>query len=67
MRMKIKCINNYGCEYFLTIGKTYDVIKETMMSYVIIDDRNERWYYPMEYFKPLSEIRNDKIERLLDE
>ena len=42
------------------------VIKETMMSYVIISDHKfENWYFK-EYFKTLSEIRNEKIDKLLE-
>ena len=62
--MKVVCIKNNGL-YDLTIGKPYVVIKETMMSYVIISDHKfENWYFK-EYFKTLSEIRNEKIDKLL--
>ena len=63
--MKVVCRCNCNCNY-ITIGKTYDIIYEGDQ-YLIIDDNGIRGYYPKEYFKPLSEIRNEKIERLLDE
>ena len=65
--MKIKCIEDRGFDNLLTIGKTYDVIKvQSDGDYVIIDDLgSENWYYK-EDFKPLSEIRNDTINKLLE-
>lgn len=65
--MKIKCVENI--DTYLSIGKTYDVIKDDKDgTYLIIDDRgdDDYWYYKS-HFKPLSEIRNDKIDKLLDD
>ena len=31
----------------------------------IINDKGEEDWYPKEWFKPLAEIRNDKIDKLL--
>ena len=65
--MKVKCIDNRAG--FITIGKIYDVIDDDdECQYLIIDDNgDEDWWYSKKYFKPLSEIRNEKIERLLGE
>jgi hypothetical protein len=64
--MKIKCINNKGWSS-LTLGKTYDVIEEDDDNdYSIIDDDNDKWWFSKEWFKPLYEIRNEKIDKLLE-
>jgi hypothetical protein len=62
--MKIKCINNKDeyWEYYLTLDKTYEVIEINDDNYYIINYKN---YYLKEWFKPLSEIRNEKIDKLL--
>jgi hypothetical protein len=63
--MKVKCIDR-GFWLLLTIGKTYDVIDVTGNWYLIINDNGDKdWYYKSS-FKPLSEIRNEKIDKLLE-
>ena len=64
--MKIKCIKNYGYNR-LTINKIYEVIRIYQdEDYEIIDDNGvENWYHK-EWFKPLSELRNEKIDKLLN-
>ena len=65
--MKVKCINNKG-HLYITIGKTYEVVSiDADGDYIIIDDNGHDWWYQKQYFKTLSEIRNEKIERLLGE
>ena len=66
--MKIKCINNKwnNKKLSLTIGKSYDVINKTEYRYWIIDDEGDDGWYSKEYFKSLSEIRNEKIDKLLE-
>lgn len=63
--MKIKCIN-VGCwRIYLTVDKTYDVIKEDGVYYYLIDDKGrENWHWKY-FFKTLSELRNEKIKKLL--
>ena len=62
--MKVVCINNYGC-LNLTKDRIYDVIIFNDSWYLIInDDGNGLWYFK-EQFKLLSEIRNEKINKLL--
>jgi hypothetical protein len=63
--MKIKCINDNGCLY-LTTGKFYEVIKIDDEWYLIINDISDKYWYPKEYFKLLSEIRIEKIDKLIN-
>ena len=68
--MKVKCINmGYQKDtYNLTIGKIYDVIYiYGDGDYIIVDDSGDDMWYPMEYFKSLSKIRNDTINKLLED
>ena len=66
--MKIKCINNDNGWIALTIGETYEVTyiyKES--DYEIINDNGYSSFYPKRIFKPLSEIRAEKIDKLLED
>lgn len=64
--MKVKCIDR-GFWLLITIGKTYDAIKVTLTGnwYLIINDNGDEDWYSKSSFKPLSEIRNEKIDKLL--
>ena len=64
--MKVKCIDKVSFIY-ITVNKTYDIIHINKYGdYWIIDDNeDEVWWYPKEWFKPLYEIRNEKINKLL--
>lgn len=62
--MKIKCINKYGWKY-LTKNKIYEVINEDGGWCWIINDIGNECWYPKYLFKPLNEIRNNKIDNLL--
>jgi hypothetical protein len=65
--VKVKCIDNYGWSY-LTIGKTYDVIEiDDEYGYKIIDDSDYKNWYEKELFKTISEIRNEIINKLLED
>lgn len=67
--MKVKCIGNDDDWLNLTIGKIYEVIGEDEWDYRISNDRrgDENWYEKI-WFKPaVSEIRNDKINKLFGE
>ena len=63
--MRVKCIDNQQlCD--LTTGKTYEVVDEYNNCYFIINDNDKKyWGYPKEWFKSLSEIRNETINKLL--
>lgn len=64
--MKVKCINN---DYWggLTISKTYTVITIYIHGYEIINDDNYQFNYPKSVFIPLSEYRNETIDKLLED
>ena len=65
--MKVKCFKQDIFDK-LTIGKTYDVIKiDDDGNYYIIDDIGYELRYLKEHFKSLSEIRNEKINKLLED
>ena len=65
--MKVKCIKTRGLEYSLTVGKTYEVIYIfSDGDYKIINDKGREDWFPKEWFKPLSEIRNEIINKLLE-
>lgn len=54
----------------LTIGKIYETVKYKYVEnidkwYRLINDYNYIKHYPKKWFKPLSEIRNDKINKIL--
>ena len=64
--MKIVCIKSW--DDYLTIGKIYYVVEKTTDGYFIINDMNKgRYWYPKDWFESKSEIRNDKIDKLLGE
>ena len=65
--MKVVCIKNEYDKNVLTLNKKYKVIREYDEFYVIIADDNIKWPYYKNYFKPLSEYRNEKINKLLGE
>ena len=61
--MKVKCINNW---LDITIGKTYEVLEMDGNWYNIINDISDVRGYPKKWFKLLSEIRNETINKLLE-
>jgi hypothetical protein len=64
--MKIVCVDNDGgWEDFLTLGKTYDVIYNNKYCYNILNDNGDDDWFNNSRFKILTEIRNDKINKLL--
>ena len=65
--MKVKCIENDGWNNFLTIGKFYEVTEEDDAGYIIIDDYGGECWFPKECFKTLSELRNETINKLLED
>jgi hypothetical protein len=69
--MKVVCIVNENNWFALTIDKTYEVIKEVIkfnnVWYLIINDKENKYCFPKEWFKPLSEYRIEKINKLLEE
>jgi hypothetical protein len=69
--MKVVCIGNAFYENILTIGKIYEVSLCTPDGYEILNDNNEYCIYSGFNFilltKSKMEIRNEKIDKLLDE
>lgn len=63
--MKVKCIDSHGYS-FITIGKTYDVINIVDGWYYIINNNDYKDCYEKERFKTPAEIRNEKIDKLLE-
>ena len=64
--MKVKCIRNDDWQIYLTVDKTYEVIKEEGVYYKIIGDKGIENWFPKDWFKSLSEIRNETINKLLE-
>ena len=65
--MKIVCIDNKNCAFNLTIDKIYNTYDDDLCNYYMYNDGGHFHYYPKEWFKPLSEVRNEKIDKLLEE
>ena len=68
--MKVKCIKNQGVSDWLTVGKIYEAIEEyddgwCHDCYKIIDGNKNQYVIPKEFFKLLSENRNENINKLL--
>jgi hypothetical protein len=68
--MRVKCIYNISTTGFiisnLTINKTYDIVNDYNSDfYIILNDVYKEWMYPKGLFKPLSEYRIEKINKLL--
>ena len=63
---KVVCIDNYDYEGELTISKTYEIVDEDKYFYNIIDNNDFTCICEKECFKKLSEIRNEKIDKLLN-
>jgi hypothetical protein len=64
--MKVKCIDSNGG--WLTIGKIYEVLEideKASGFYWMMNNYGKRDWYFKDRFKPLSEIRIEKINKLL--
>jgi hypothetical protein len=66
--MKLICIDNTGCEQFLSLKSIYTLEYIDTFKYgsVIKNDKNFYDIYPMWRFKPLYEIRDKKISNILN-
>lgn len=66
--MKVKCIRS-DYKHYLIVNKIYDVVESfehnNKKYYRIINNGIDWHSYSNKLVKPLSEIRNDKINRLL--
>lgn len=72
---KVVCINNIANKnenytMCLTLGKIYDVIEKErhydFTAYKILDDKGYMRSYFSKYFKKISDIRNEKIDNILN-
>jgi hypothetical protein len=65
--MKIKCIENKSG--YITVGKIYKVINNSVSNYGyrIMNDYGFVSWFDCSYFKTLSEIRNETINKLLED
>ena len=67
--MKVVCTHNVDKNYYIysiTPGKIYDTIILLDDIIKIKDDNNDSsYYYEMKWFKPLSDIREEKLNDLL--
>jgi hypothetical protein len=57
--------HNRPCVY-ITIGKEYEVILSTDNVYLILDDVGDRSTYSADLFKSLVEIRDEKLNLILE-
>ena len=51
--------------YDFTVDVNGNKIYYDAFCYLIVNEYNRKRYYPKKYFKTLSEIRNEKIDRIL--
>lgn len=66
--MKVVCktnITSNGVEFNLTVGKVYEVHKQSIVWVYVIDDSGSKEHYIEKMFTPLIELRNIRIEELL--
>ena len=49
--MKVKCIDNYLCRKYLTVGKVYNVELDEKRGYTIVDDTGNIFVYPIFRFE----------------
>ena len=69
---RVVCIKNGNDIHVfdITIGKSYIVIdfidrnKDGIFTPVIMNDEGFKDWYPIKWFKLLSEVRNEKLKRL---
>jgi len=63
------CIDNEGSENNLTINKKYIVIEELSFNskecVIVIDDNNSHFVCHSDRFNSISEIRDEKINKII--
>lgn len=69
--MKVICIDNKDLSLSLTVNKEYECLSEIDNSgwvgtYVVLSDRNIYQRFDKSHFKTLEEIRNDRINDIID-
>lgn len=69
--MKVICINDKYLKNSITIGKQYEVVDKVSFDsianrcFYIIDDYDRSCWVCKSNFKTISEMRNEKINKLL--
>jgi len=66
--MKVVCKTNITTNtirFNLTIGKVYEVHRESVVWVYIVDDGGAKEHYIEKMFTPLTELRNIRLEELL--
>ena len=69
--MKAVCIKieeNQNYEFFLTVGKVYEYTPDVdildPLYFYVLDDSGKWSWYPKFQFKPIEEVREDKLKQL---
>ena len=63
--MKVLCVSNKYVGLSITIGKWYDVRRDTSSECFIVKDDKERWsVLNQTYFKTIEDIREEKLNEL---
>jgi len=63
--MKVLCVSNTYVGLSITIGKWYEVRKDTSGECFIVKDDKERWaVLNQTYFKTIEDIRDEKLNEL---
>lgn len=63
--MKVLCVSNKYVGLSITIGKWYDVRRDTSSGCFIVKDDKERWSaLSQTYFKTIEDIREEKLKEL---
>ena len=57
----IKPYGKYGC---ITIGKVYTAINVDLRDILIVNDGDIEFYYEIELFKSVEDIRNERLNEL---
>ena len=63
--MKVVCIKSGASSKHLTLNKIYDVISFTNNDYYLKLDTGCKYYISKNLFKPLQEIREEKLNNIL--
>ena len=63
--MKVLCVSNKYVGLSITIGKWYDVRRDTSGGCFIVKDDKKRWSaLSQTYFKTIEDIREEKLKEL---
>lgn len=67
--MKVLCIDNDNMSDKLTVGKIYQKLSDVELGsvefYQVVDDNGAQGGFYINRFKPLSDIREEKLNQIL--